>query len=110
MNFGLDGKLMQDFMISGDSGASQYTHTGQAPAWRATPVICDNELLVGQAIACTGRASRRWVCAMKKSLGLLAALSLFAANGTIINFDTAPLGQIPPGWSASAHWAILKDQ
>jgi hypothetical protein len=47
---------------------------------------------------------------MKKSLGLLAGLSLFAANGTIINFDTAPLGQTPPGWSASPHWEIRKDQ
>src|ERR1041385_1926647 len=47
---------------------------------------------------------------MKKTLGLWAALSLFAATGTIINFDTAPLGQTPPGWSASSHWEILKDQ
>src|SRR5258706_11096712 len=47
---------------------------------------------------------------MKKSLGLVAALSLFAASGTIINFDTAPLGQTPPGWSASPRWEILKDQ
>jgi len=47
---------------------------------------------------------------MKRSLCLLTALSLFAANGTIINFDTAPLGQKPPGWSASEHWEILKDQ
>ena len=47
---------------------------------------------------------------MKSSVGLLAAFSLFAATGTIINFDTAPLGQTPPGWSASPHWEILKDQ
>jgi hypothetical protein len=47
---------------------------------------------------------------MKKSLCLLAGLSLFAASGTIINFDTAPLGRTPPGWSASPHWEIRKDQ
>jgi len=47
---------------------------------------------------------------MKKSMGLMAACSLLAASGTIINFDTAPLGQTPPGWSASSHWEILKDQ
>ena len=46
---------------------------------------------------------------MKSSLGLLTAFWLFAATGTIINFDTAPLGQTPPGWSASPHWEIRKD-
>ena len=47
---------------------------------------------------------------MKISMGLVAAFSLFAATGTVINFDTAPLGQTPPGWSASPRWEVLKDQ
>ena len=54
---------------------------------------------------------------MKKSLGLLAGFSLLAATGRIINFDSAPLGQTPPGWSftmtnhgAAPRWEIRKDQ
>ena len=47
---------------------------------------------------------------MKKSLYFLAGFSLFGASSTIINFDTAPLGRTPPGWSASPQWEILRDQ
>ena len=54
---------------------------------------------------------------MKKLLGLVAACSLFAATTTIVTFDTAPLGQMPPGWSArmtnhgqAPRWEIRRDQ
>ena len=54
---------------------------------------------------------------MKKLLGLGVAISLFAATSTVVNFDTAPLGQVPPGWSVNMtnhggapRWEIRKDQ
>ena len=42
----------------------------------------------------------------------------FASAGTVINFDTAPLGKIPPGWTVTMtnpagpppQWQVLKDQ
>lgn len=41
----------------------------------------------------------------------------FASNGTVVNFDTAPLGKLPPGWSVSMtnrggapQWQVVKDQ
>src|SRR5690242_7333741 len=41
----------------------------------------------------------------------------FASNGTVVNFDTAPLGKLPPGWSvtmtnrgSAPQWQVLKDQ
>jgi len=55
---------------------------------------------------------------MKKTLGLLAAASLFAAPLRIVNtFDTGNLGEVPSGWSvfmtnrgAAPHWEIRRDQ
>src|SRR5688572_16886056 len=54
---------------------------------------------------------------MKKLLVLFAGFSLFAATVRVINFDTAPLGQLPPGWSVfmtnhglAPRWEIRKDQ
>lgn len=51
-----------------------------------------------------------------KPLGLLIAFGLIATTGRIVNFDTAPLGKMPPGWSAAMtnvgaapKWQILKD-
>jgi hypothetical protein len=41
----------------------------------------------------------------------------FTTPGTVVNFDTAPIGQLPPGWTAAMtnrggapQWQILKDQ
>lgn len=52
-----------------------------------------------------------------KSLTALLALGLTASTGKVINFDTCPLGQIPPGWTVAMtspgpapHWQILKDE
>jgi hypothetical protein len=54
---------------------------------------------------------------MKKLIGFAAALSLFAAENTLVNFDTAPLGKMPPGWSARMtsqgappRWEIRRDE
>ena len=51
-----------------------------------------------------------------KPLALLIALG-FSSPGTVINFDTAPLGKMPPGWTATMtnrggppQWQVLKDQ
>lgn len=51
-----------------------------------------------------------------RPLGLLIAFGLIASTGRIVNFDTAPLGKMPPGWTASMtnrgaapQWQILKD-
>jgi hypothetical protein len=51
-----------------------------------------------------------------KPLGLLISFGLIASTGRIVNFDTAPLGKMPPGWTAamtnrgaSPNWQILKD-
>lgn len=51
-----------------------------------------------------------------KPLAFLIAFG-FASSGTVINFDTAPLGKMPPGWTVSMsnrggppQWQILKDQ
>jgi hypothetical protein len=47
----------------------------------------------------------------------LFAFGLGASTGTVINFDTAPLGKMPPGWTAAMtnrggapKWEIRKDQ
>jgi hypothetical protein len=52
-----------------------------------------------------------------KTLGLLFAFGLGASTGTVINFDTAPLGKLPPGWIVSMthqggapKWEIRRDQ
>ncbi|HEY2015523.1 MAG TPA: hypothetical protein VGH38_18585 [Bryobacteraceae bacterium] len=52
-----------------------------------------------------------------KTLGLLFAFGFAASTGTVINFDTAPLGKTPPGWTvAQTHrggapqWEIRRDQ
>src|SRR5271157_543139 len=50
-----------------------------------------------------------------RPLALWIALG-FASTGTVVNFDTAPLGKTPPGWTVSMtngggapQWQILKD-
>jgi hypothetical protein len=55
------------------------------------------------------------MCAMRL-FGLFVTFSLFASTATLINFDTAPLGRTPPGWSTSTannggapRWEILRD-
>ena len=52
-----------------------------------------------------------------KTLGLLFAFGLGASTGTVINFDTAPLGKTPPGWivpmthrGGPSRWEVRKDQ
>lgn len=51
-----------------------------------------------------------------KPLALLIAFG-FANTGTVVNFDTAPLGKMPPGWTVSMtnkggapQWEIVRDQ
>lgn len=51
-----------------------------------------------------------------RPLALLIAFG-FSTPGTVVNFDTAPVGQLPPGWTVSMtnhggppQWQILKDQ
>jgi len=51
-----------------------------------------------------------------KPLGLLISFGLIASTGRIVNFDTAPLGKMPAGWTAAMtnggaapKWEILKD-
>ena len=50
-----------------------------------------------------------------KPFALLIAFG-FASTGTVVNFDTAPVGKLPPGWSVTMtnhggapQWQILKD-
>ena len=52
-----------------------------------------------------------------KTLAWLFAFGLGASTGTVINFDTAPLGRVPPGWTVAMtnrggppKWEIRKDQ
>jgi len=52
-----------------------------------------------------------------KTLGWLFAFGFSVSTGTVINFDTGPLGKTPPGWSvAMTHrggaprWEIRQDQ
>lgn len=51
------------------------------------------------------------------NLTWLFAFGLGASTGTVINFDTAPLGKVPPGWTVAMtnrggapKWEIRKDQ
>jgi hypothetical protein len=51
-----------------------------------------------------------------KSLGLVVFFGLLASSGRVVNFDTAPLGKTPPGWSVvmtnragSPKWEIRRD-
>jgi hypothetical protein len=51
-----------------------------------------------------------------KTLAWLFAFGLGASTGTVINFDTAPPGKLPPGWTVAMtnrggapKWEILKD-
>jgi hypothetical protein len=51
-----------------------------------------------------------------RPLALLIAFG-FASNGTVVNFDTARLGQMPPGWTVTMtnrggapQWQVVKDQ
>jgi hypothetical protein len=55
-------------------------------------------------------------CAMKNLLGLVGAISLFAATNTIVTFDSVPVGQVPPGWSVrmtnrgqAPRWEVRQD-
>jgi len=52
-----------------------------------------------------------------KTFTWLFAFGLGASTGTVINFDTAPLGKAPPGWTVAMtnrggapKWEIRKDQ
>lgn len=52
-----------------------------------------------------------------KTLTWLFAFGLGASTGTVVNFDTAPLGKVPPGWTVAMtnrggapKWEIRKDQ
>ena len=52
-----------------------------------------------------------------KTLTVLFAFGLTASSGTVVNFDTCPLGKAPPGWTvamtdrgAAPQWQVLKDQ
>ncbi|MBZ5624783.1 MAG: hypothetical protein LAQ69_39695 [Acidobacteriia bacterium] len=52
-----------------------------------------------------------------KTLTWLFAFGLGASTGTVINFDSAPLGKVPPGWTVTMsnrggppQWEIRKDQ
>jgi hypothetical protein len=47
---------------------------------------------------------------------LVISFSLLTPHGKIVNFDTATLGKMPPGWTAvmtnggaAPHWQVLKD-
>ena len=51
-----------------------------------------------------------------KPLGLLISFGLIASTGRIVDFDTAPLGKMPPGWTAAMtnggaapKWEIIRD-
>jgi hypothetical protein len=51
-----------------------------------------------------------------KPLGLLISFGLIASTGRIVDFDTAPLGKMPPGWTAAMtnggaapKWEIVRD-
>jgi hypothetical protein len=51
-----------------------------------------------------------------KTLGLLVSLGLIASSGKVVDFDTATIGKMPPGWSAAMtnrgsppRWEVLKD-
>jgi len=51
-----------------------------------------------------------------KSVGLLVSLGFLASAGKVINFDTAPLGKTPPGWTVAMtdrglppRWEVLRD-
>jgi len=52
-----------------------------------------------------------------KPLALLIAFGFASTPGTVVTFDTAPLGKMPPGWTANMTnrggapiWQILRDQ
>jgi len=52
-----------------------------------------------------------------KTLGWLFAFGLTASTGTVINFDTAPVGKTPPGWTVTMtnhggppKWEVRRDQ
>src|SRR5215831_9552111 len=54
---------------------------------------------------------------MLRPIAILISFGLLASPGRIINFDTYPLGKMPPGWTFSsarhggpARWEVLKDQ
>ncbi|MBZ5584668.1 MAG: hypothetical protein LAQ30_21150 [Acidobacteriia bacterium] len=52
-----------------------------------------------------------------KPLGWMMAFGLIVSSGRVINFDTATIGQTPPGWTiamtnrgAAPRWEILRDR
>ena len=51
-----------------------------------------------------------------KTISWLVSVGLLASSGRVINFDNAPLGQTPPGWTVAMtnrgrapRWEILRD-
>ena len=51
-----------------------------------------------------------------RTIAFLVSFSLLGASGRIINFDSAPLGKMPPGWSAAMthrgaapRWEVRRD-
>ena len=54
---------------------------------------------------------------MLKAFGFLISFGILASTGTIVNFDTCPLGKTPPGWTVAMtdrgdppRWEVLRDQ
>src|ERR1035441_1365688 len=52
-----------------------------------------------------------------KPFSFLLAFGLIASPGRIFNFDTEPLGKVPPGWTvptatggSASQWEILRDR
>ena len=51
-----------------------------------------------------------------KTISWLVSVGLIASTGRVINFDTAPIGQTPPGWTVAMtnrgrapRWEIIRD-
>jgi hypothetical protein len=51
-----------------------------------------------------------------KSLALLISLGWMVPTGTVVTFDSGPIGRVPPGWTvamtnggAPPHWQIVQD-
>ena len=52
-----------------------------------------------------------------RTIGLLIGFGLLSSSGQVINFDTAPIGKMPPGWTAAMtnrggapRWEIRSDR
>jgi hypothetical protein len=64
----------------------------------------------------TGNDPARQLPVCMKKISWLVSVGLLAASGKVVNFDTAPLGMVPPGWTvamtnrgAPPRWEIRKD-